>query len=360
MANIPLWKRSIYYLTMTAITCTTIVGLSELVLRLSGRVTVESVHTASQAEFDQILGAFAPDQNLTETPHPKLIHHVSINSLGYRGPEINKKKPPGTVRILCLGDSGTYGHYVNDDETFPFYLQQRFVGEHLPVEVINAGVPDTTIVDEWYYLKRSIAIEPDIVILTFSENDIDDLAKDTPTYLGLERNRKLKSSGIAGLFYRVVRDTALFNFGLRVKARLANVKLSRGRTKETEPGPNGTDEGESLWKQYADYLNQMKSYLEEQGVLFVFNAFPTHHRIGKDASVNGPMAEQLDRVEGLARSMGIRTISILQPFQSSMLTKNELYLLPNDGHASKKGYLIQAKTVFQFIRNDVVKILSTR
>jgi hypothetical protein len=360
MAKILLSKRVVYYLTMTAITCTTIVILSEMILRLSGRVTVESVHTASEKDFDRIPGAFEPGQHLTETPHPKLIHHVSINSLGYRGPEINRKKPPGVVRILCLGDSGTYGHYVNDNETFPFYLQQMFVREHLPVEIINAGVPDTTIVDQFYYLKRSIEIEPDIVILTFSENDIDDLAKATPTYLSLQNHRKLKSTGILETIYRGVRDTALFNFGLLLKAKLANVKLSGGRKKEVEPGPNGTDERESLWKQYADYLNQMKSYLEEQGVMFVFNAFPTHHRIGKDAGIHGAMAEQLDRVEGLARSMGIRTISILQPFQSSMLTTSELYLLPYDGHASKKGHLIQANTVFQFIRNDVVKILSTR
>lgn len=345
---------------MVVITCTTIVMLSEMILRLSGRVTVESVRTASEKDFNRIPGAFEPGQNLTETPHPKLIHHVSINSLGYRGPEISRKKKPGIVRILCLGDSGTYGHYVNDDETFPFYLQEMFLREKIPVEVINAGVPDTTIVDQLYYLKRSMAIEPDIVILTFSENDIDDLAKEIPTYLALERNRKLKSSSIAGLFYRVVRDTALFNFGLRLKAKLDNVKLSRGRKQEAEPGPNGTEERELLWKQYADYLNQMKSYLEEQGVMFVFNAFPTHHRIGKNAGMNGPMAKQLDRVEGLARSMGIRTISILQPFQISMLTTNELYLLPYDGHASKKGHLIQANTVFESIRNDVVKILSTR
>src|SRR5215831_1720588 len=241
MAKLPLWKRATYYLTMTAITCTTIVFLSEMILRLSGRVTVESVHTASEKDFDRIPGAFEPDQDLTETPHPKLIHHVSINSLGYRGPEINKKKPPGTVRILCLGDSGTYGHYVNDDETFPFYLQQMFVRDKLPVEVINAGVPDTTIIDQFYYLKRSMEVEPDIVVLTFSENDIDDLAKGTPTYLSLQNNRKLKSTGFFGMLYRMVRDTALFNFGLRLKAKLALVELRKPLSKQTEPHLNGTD-----------------------------------------------------------------------------------------------------------------------
>ena len=109
MSKAPLWKKSLFYITMGSIALLTTLMLSELLLRVSGRVTVESVHTASEKDFDRIPGAFEPGQHLTETPHPKLIHHVSINSLGYRGAEISRKKKPGTLRILCLGDSGTYG-----------------------------------------------------------------------------------------------------------------------------------------------------------------------------------------------------------------------------------------------------------
>ena len=32
-----------------------------------------------------------------------------INALGFRGPEIALRKPPGTCRIVCLGDSTTFG-----------------------------------------------------------------------------------------------------------------------------------------------------------------------------------------------------------------------------------------------------------
>lgn len=359
MSRVVLWKKGLFYITMGVFTLVTTLILSELLLRVSGRVTVESVRTASEKDFDRIPGAFEPGQNLTETPHPKLIHHVSINSLGYRGPEITSKKNPGIVRILCLGDSGTYGHYVNDDETFAFYLQQMFIREKLPVEVINAGVPDTTIVDQLYYLKRSVSVQPDIVILTFSENDIDDLAKATPTYLSLQNNRKLKSTGFFGILYRSVRDTALFNFGVRLKAKLALIEFRNPLRKKTEPHPTETDANyEKLWEQYEDYLGQMKQFLEERRIRFVFSAFPTHHRIGNDILLGWPMSDRLNRIEQLARAMGIPTINILKPLQNSMLSKDELYLLPYDGHASKKGYFIQAKAVFEFLRDDVQRMVS--
>src|SRR5262245_37533496 len=40
---------------------------------------------------------------------------ISIDSLGLRGPEVVVPKPPGTVRILCLGDSTTFGVWRNGE-----------------------------------------------------------------------------------------------------------------------------------------------------------------------------------------------------------------------------------------------------
>ncbi|HOX23478.1 MAG TPA: hypothetical protein PLL10_08445, partial [Elusimicrobiales bacterium] len=49
---------------------------------------------------------------------------VSVNSLGFRGPERSAKKPDGMKRIVCLGGSSVYGWGVGDTETFPFYLEE--------------------------------------------------------------------------------------------------------------------------------------------------------------------------------------------------------------------------------------------
>ena len=67
-------------------------------------------------------------------------------------------------------------------------------------------------------LKRSMVLKPDIVILTFIENDITDLAVEPSQYVALARNRRLKGQAGFKTFYELVRDTALFNYFLKVRA----------------------------------------------------------------------------------------------------------------------------------------------
>ena len=51
------------------------------------------------------------------------------NSLGWRGPDVSRPKPPGTFRILGLGDSFTYGAGVDAAETYLARLEHwRSVG----------------------------------------------------------------------------------------------------------------------------------------------------------------------------------------------------------------------------------------
>lgn len=50
-------------------------------------------------------------------------HVVNINSLGYRDREFTVKKPPGVVRIACLGGSTTV-QGIRNEETYPALLEK--------------------------------------------------------------------------------------------------------------------------------------------------------------------------------------------------------------------------------------------
>ncbi len=68
---------------------------------------------------------------------------VHVNAHGTRGPEFADAKPAGTIRILSLGDSRTFGWGVSDAESYSGRLEsllQQRAGEGERVEVINAGV----------------------------------------------------------------------------------------------------------------------------------------------------------------------------------------------------------------------------
>lgn len=351
------FKRVSFFVFLTCLLLAVTALASELLLRLSGLVTTASIHTISEADFVQIPGLFEPNQAVMETPHPRLHYHVTINSLGYRGPEIERDKPPHVVRILCLGDSGTFGQFVNDEDTLSSNLERLLRQDHLSVEVINGGIPGTTIVDQMELLKRSMVLKPDIVILTFSENDIADLAVEPSQYVALAQNRRLK--GRAGLktFYELVRDTALFNYFLKVRATWNTYSTAHGSESVRTSTPLRSEiEYEQLWAMYASQLETMRQYLVSHNIRLAFNGYPTHQRIGADTFTDNRQRDQLGRAEAMARKMGISTVSLLPSFRETGLTKEELYHLPYDGHANKRGYVLQAKVLHPIIR-DIIELI---
>lgn len=348
------FKRISFFVFLTCLLLAVTASASELLLRLSGLVSTASIHTISETDIARVPGLFEPNQAVTETPHPRLHYHVTINSLGYRGPEIERDKPPHVVRILCLGDSGTFGQFVNDEDTLSSNLEHLLRQEHFPVEVINGGVPGTTIVDQMEILKRSMILKPDVVILTFSENDIADLAVEPSQYDALAQNRRLKDRAGFKTFYELVRDTALFNYFLKVRATWNTYSTAHvSESVRTSDPPRSEIEYERLWAMYSSQLETMRQYLANQNIQLVFNGYPTHQRIRADTFTDNRQRDQLGRAEAMARKMGISTVSLLPSFRETGLTKEELYHLPYDGHANKNGYVLQAKALYPNIRETI-------
>jgi len=122
----------------------------------------------------------------------KLIHpanleppfHVSTNSSGLRSDrEISYQAPKDTRRILCLGDSYTFGFGVETHETYPMYLGE-ILNSHLNknhrYEILNAGFANGMTTDSQYLYLREIGLKfsPDVVTLGFCiANDLLDMAR---------------------------------------------------------------------------------------------------------------------------------------------------------------------------------------
>jgi hypothetical protein len=98
---------------------------------------------------------------------------IETNSLGFRDRELEPKKP-GELRVMVIGDSITWGDYLQADETYVEQLQLR-LQEKLasrPVEVVNAGVGDIGIKEEVDILRETVdEVRPDIVVVGFYLND---------------------------------------------------------------------------------------------------------------------------------------------------------------------------------------------
>jgi lysophospholipase L1-like esterase len=101
---------------------------------------------------------------------------VSYNEQGLRDRPI-LPKGENEYRVLALGDSVTFGWGVDQDKTFSARLESLLQGRlHRPVRVINSGVAGYNSVQEVTYFKQEgLALQPDLVLLTYVQNDIEEL-----------------------------------------------------------------------------------------------------------------------------------------------------------------------------------------
>jgi lysophospholipase L1-like esterase len=107
---------------------------------------------------------------------PEFDVEVRINAEGLRGPDRPAAKPPGTYRLLVLGDSFAEGWGVAEEQTFAARLE-ALLGARLghPVEVMNLGVAgygsDQALLA---FARDGVRRQPDRAILLVFVNDLWD------------------------------------------------------------------------------------------------------------------------------------------------------------------------------------------
>src|SRR5467141_728049 len=130
----PRWQRLAQNLALSLGVFLLCAGGFELLLRLNGYGNLEIY------ESDPVLyWKLKANQNCYTKVDHKPVH---INSHGTRGTEFQTTKPPNTIRVLCLGDSRTFGWGLSEPETYSGVLE-RLLQAHFSaakrIEVINAG-----------------------------------------------------------------------------------------------------------------------------------------------------------------------------------------------------------------------------
>lgn len=109
-----------------------------------------------------------PDRGWRHRPDARFSGH-RINRWGFEGPDFPLAKPPGERRVLCMGDSCTFGQSVGPQDTYPAALQ-RLLGAKW--RVINGGVNGYSSYQGLQWFRRvATRIEPDVVTVFYGWND---------------------------------------------------------------------------------------------------------------------------------------------------------------------------------------------
>lgn len=189
----------------------------------------------------------------------------SSNSWGFRSPEFLAKKPPGVIRIVCLGASTTEGSQ-GDRETYPYFLQHELSRRYpnKAIEVINAGHHAYGI-DDFLALvrQRVFPLRPDIVIFYEAANNINRFE-----FLATHRRHTPSSLSYGVAVMRA--HSALFEF----------LSDSLGWTQYV---PHDFDESspKASALHYKDMLRQIVRETLQHGSLIVLSSFITvaHERL---------------------------------------------------------------------------------
>ncbi|KPJ49955.1 MAG: hypothetical protein AMJ41_02040 [candidate division Zixibacteria bacterium DG_27] len=143
------------------------------ILALEAGLRLFSPQPMTKANIDLDLGWFhAPKTEFTYT-RQEYSTTVRYNSFGLRDSEYPLQKPAGLFRIAVLGDSYMEGAQVALDSVFSKVLERILQDRGHNCETLNFGVTGYGTDQELVLLKKYVFhFDPDLVILSFSKNDV--------------------------------------------------------------------------------------------------------------------------------------------------------------------------------------------
>jgi lysophospholipase L1-like esterase len=239
---------------------------------------------------------------------------VDINSHGLRSPETTYEKPPGTFRILNLGDSVVMGWGVREEDTYGRRLESMLNEQSsgkLRFEVINAGVPGWNLENALSYLQaEGLRYEPDLILLDLTTaNDI-----------------KGKSALLAGKqppLIKWLRDNTYFWPFLTVQLRWLQAR-AQGRERidvidpPTSPDkyfPPDPEAGQ--WKEFWSVVSEINQQAGDSDVPVMLIIFPLEFQVVDEDYPRLPQ----ELLTAKAAEAGIPVLDLLPAFQQACREK---------------------------------------
>ncbi len=221
------------------------------------------------------------------------------NSRGYRDLERVQPKPAGVRRLVCIGDSFTWGVSVLFDDAWPQRVERilsRERGERW--EAVNLGEPGLNSVQEARKLaSEGFAFQPDVVVVAYVLNDSEDEtaaeARRAADWVEEQRRGPSLSPLDRSALVRLVRA--------RVWATLENRRRIEGFRSMYADGYAG-------WAAARQALKTMGGLSRERGVPLVVAIFPL---FGNPLDEGYPFAEVHAKVAQAAAEAGAQVVDLL-------------------------------------------------
>jgi lysophospholipase L1-like esterase len=280
-------------------------------------------------------------------------HPVSTNARGFRGPEIVVSRPTNGKRVLCLGDSITFGCGEADESTYPRQLEQLLNGElrEHRWEVINAGVQRYFTYQEIDQLRlRGLDLQPDLVTLGLYINDMGvrppgDYSKE------YEYERERAATAFHRRLpwvYLALKNSALVTMTQRAVLQRLSPRTNQYASPEMRAVLEEiTPEDEELWQAMAGYLGELAEMSSTHGFTALVVAIPGRAQVVADY----PNSAYPRRALEICESLGLPAIDICPSFKAAVSEGQDPYQGAWGNHLSDVGHRIVAQRMADWIRD---------
>lgn len=263
------------------------------------------------------------------------MHPAKINGLGLRGHEPRPAADgDGGLRVICLGDSFTFGWGVLDNETFPVLLEKDLdAALQKPVDVINCGLPGYNTYQEHQLYKKLMApLKPDYVIVAWYLNDLDPMSYGTTGTLA-PLDHPLAGTALLDYWSRKLRYKVIglpkFDFTGFDQAEAMEMKKVYDEHRATIWQDSGNEVSRPFVERNLRDLTALLDTIEAGGAVPIVLIFPTVGQMDtlKEAraklSAEEYAAARSKRVRALtdvaehAKARGVRTVDVLDAYMDS-------------------------------------------
>jgi lysophospholipase L1-like esterase len=308
------------------------------------------------------------------------------NSLGLRDVEFRREKPPGTYRIVGLGDSMANGFGVPRAQNYHKVLEQLLsAGGGRRVEALNFGVNGMGPQDELRLLERAgLAYAPDLVLLSFYVgNDFSDNPPGTDRFVLNGLPITVRRPEILG---GLPPGGSYLSIYLQTIVRPLENELWKWRERRApggEPGGAlsherylGTKAGEMLgWQRLADpafagtvahvqrLLLRMRDLSRSRGAEFLLLVLPSQAQVEDDVRSQvlthyhqTPDPATVERPQRLLREFAAEHgIRLLDPLADFRARGAGLYL-PGDVHFNQAGHRLVAEVLYRYVTANALLV----
>lgn len=316
-------------------------------------------------------------------------HPITCNSHGLRDEEFPAVKPAGERRVLCLGDSSTFGAGISAGETYPKELE-RILNSGPSAgrwRVINAGGQGASVSELVRFLEeKGLGFKPEVVTLGFSptmvsvagRGGIEGSSPGAVPFPGSEAVSRAFRRALLSMHIRLHSSYLYVLLDASLRRPLYRWGIVRDRMDAREgalfayafdvPGVR-QEEVESSYKTLGSELERCRDLLSSRGIPLVVVGLPSRFRISgarvdneRGYDLRKIRVEPLERMAGICGRMGLPFVDLQERLREERrrMTAGErpwddLYIPGDYAHLNPTGMRTAAEELAAAVREKALQ-----